>query len=161
MSGYKYLPIRTVLLYTGSFPISLEQPLRLPWWLSGKESACSAGDAGSISGWGRSPGEGNGNPLQYSSLENPMERGAWWAVVHGVANSQTWLKWLSRQAHGRCSRSLALGRAGIIKTRVRYHGTAPWRVVIAETDSNKLWKEYGKTGSPHILLMGLQNGVTT
>ena len=52
------------------------------------ESACSAGDRGSIPGSGRSPGEGHGNPLQYSCLENPMDRGAWWATVHGVAKSQ-------------------------------------------------------------------------
>ena len=45
----------------------------------------------SIPGLGRSPGEGNGNPLQYSCLENPMDRGAWWATVHGVAKSWTWL----------------------------------------------------------------------
>ena len=54
----------------------------------GKESACSArdtGDVGSIPGLGRSPGEGNGNPLQYSCLKNPMDRGAWWATVLGVA----------------------------------------------------------------------------
>ena len=50
----------------------------------GKESACSAGDLGLISGLGRSPEEGNGNPLQYSCLENSMDRGAWWATVHGV-----------------------------------------------------------------------------
>ena len=50
-----------------------------------KESVCKAGDQGSIPGLGRSPGEGNGNPLQYSCLENTMERGAWWATVHGVA----------------------------------------------------------------------------
>ena len=54
-----------------------------------KESAWNAGDPGSIPGLGRSPGEGNGNPLQYSCLENPMERGAWWATVHGVAKSWT------------------------------------------------------------------------
>ena len=54
-----------------------------------KASACNAGDLGSIPGLGRSPGEGNGNPLQYSCLENPMDRGAWWATVHGVAKSQT------------------------------------------------------------------------
>ena len=53
-----------------------------------KESACSAGDPGSIRGLGRSPGEGNGNPLQYPCLENLMERGAWWAAVHGVAKSR-------------------------------------------------------------------------
>ena len=55
----------------------------------GKESACSAGVPGLIPGSGRSPGEGNGNPLQYSCLENPMDRGAWWAPVHGVGKSQT------------------------------------------------------------------------
>ena len=59
----------------------------LAWWLSGKESACSAGDTGdtsSIPGVGRCSGEGNGNPLQYSCLENPMDRGVWWAIVHGI-----------------------------------------------------------------------------
>ena len=53
-----------------------------------KESACSAGDPGSIPGLGRSPGEGNGDPLQYPGLENLMDRGAWWATVHGVAKSR-------------------------------------------------------------------------
>ena len=51
--------------------------------LDGKSSACSTGDLDSIPGLGRSPGEGNGNPLQYSWLENPMDRGAWRATVHG------------------------------------------------------------------------------
>ena len=55
----------------------------------GKESTCSAGDLGSIPGSGRSPGEGNGYPLQYSCLENPMDRGAWWATVHGAAKGRT------------------------------------------------------------------------
>ena len=54
-----------------------------------KESAWDSGDLGLIPGLGRSPGEGNGNPLQYSCLENPMKRGAWWAIVHGVAESDT------------------------------------------------------------------------
>ena len=56
-----------------------------------KHHARHAGDPGSIPGWGRSPGEGNGNPLQYSCLENSMDGGAWWATVHGVAKSQTQL----------------------------------------------------------------------
>ena len=56
-----------------------------PHSLVGKESACNAGDLGSIPGLGRSPAEGNGNLLQYSCLENPMDKGAWWATVHGVA----------------------------------------------------------------------------
>ena len=50
-----------------------------------KESACSAGDPGFIHGSGRSPGEGNGNPLQYSCLENPKDRGAWQTTIHGLA----------------------------------------------------------------------------
>ena len=54
----------------------------------GKESACSVGDLDLILGLGRSPGEGNGKPLQYSCLENPMDRGAWRATVHGVAMRQ-------------------------------------------------------------------------
>ena len=56
-----------------------------PRWLSGKEPTCNAGDLGSIPGLGRSPGEGNGNPLQYPCLENPMDRETWWATVQGVA----------------------------------------------------------------------------
>ena len=55
----------------------------------GKESACSAGDLGSIPGSGRYREEGNGYPLHYSCLENPMDRGAWWATVRGVAKSWT------------------------------------------------------------------------
>ena len=57
--------------------------LRLPWWLRGKETVCNAGDAGLIPGLGKSPGEGHDNPLQYSYLKNPMDRGAWWAMVNG------------------------------------------------------------------------------
>ena len=59
--------------------------------LVSKESAWNAGDLNSIPGSGRSPGEGNGYPLQYSCLENPMDRGAWWATVHRVAKNQTQL----------------------------------------------------------------------
>ena len=54
-----------------------------------KASACNVRDPGLIPGLGRSPGEGNGNPLQYSRLENPIDRGAWWATVHGAAKSPT------------------------------------------------------------------------
>ena len=54
-----------------------------------KTSASNTGDLGSIPGSGRSPGEANDNPLQYSCLENPMDRGAWWATVHGVTKSRT------------------------------------------------------------------------
>ena len=65
--------IRPILFFSG-----------LPRRLSGKEFACQAVDIGLISGSGRSPGEGNGHPFQYSCLENSMYRGAWWATVHGV-----------------------------------------------------------------------------
>ena len=59
-----------------------------PSGLYGKESACNAGDLGSIPGLGSSAGEGNDYPLQYSCLENFIDRGAWWATVHGFAKSQ-------------------------------------------------------------------------
>ena len=83
-----------LLPFSSNPPCSLHQyspsntGVRLPRWLSGKESACQCGrcrGAGSISGLGRSPGVGNGNPPQYSCLRNPMDRGGWWAIVHRVA----------------------------------------------------------------------------
>ena len=60
--------------------------------LADKDSACNAGDLGSISGLGRFPGEEHSNPLQYSCLENSMGRGAWRATVYGASKSLTWLK---------------------------------------------------------------------
>ena len=60
----------------------------LPWWLSGKESTCPHKRCGFDPRVGKILWRGNGNPLQYSCLENPMDRGAWWATVHGVAQSQ-------------------------------------------------------------------------
>ena len=59
-----------------------------PGGSDGEKSACNSGDLGSIPGSGRSPGEGNGNPLQYTRLENPMDGGARWATAHGVTKSQ-------------------------------------------------------------------------
>ena len=73
--------IKRRLLLGKGFPDGLEV----------KASACNTGDLGSIPGLGRSSGEGNGNPFQYSCLENPMEGGAWGATVHGVSKSQTQL----------------------------------------------------------------------
>ena len=63
--------------------------MELAQWLSSKEFACNVGAVGSIPGLGRSAGGECGNPPQYSCLENPMGRGAWWATVHGAAKSQT------------------------------------------------------------------------
>ena len=71
----------------------------LPWWLSGKESTCQAGDTGLIPGLRRSSGKGNGDPLQYSYLENPMDRAGWQATVHGVTQNQIWLSdWAGMQS---------------------------------------------------------------
>ena len=68
----------------------LETPSRTTWSGSdGKETACNAGDPGSIPGSERFPGEGNDNPLQYPCLENSMDRGAWWATVQGVTKGRT------------------------------------------------------------------------
>ena len=67
------------LIYTSGIPSGSD----------GKASTCNAGDPGSIPGLERSLGEGNGNPLQYSCLENPMDRGAWGATVHAVTKNQT------------------------------------------------------------------------
>ena len=76
-------------------PNSVKDVLSLGWGFpsgsDGKESAWDAGDLSLIPGLGRSPGEGNDNSLQYSCLGNPMDRGAWQAIVHGVAENWTWL----------------------------------------------------------------------
>ena len=83
---------------------NLEVPrknISIPGGANGKEPSCESRRLkrfGFNPGSGRSPGGGHGNPLQYSCLENPTDRGAWWATVHGVAKSQTHLKWLSRHA---------------------------------------------------------------
>ena len=81
----------TCFLRTSIHLANIEHLLRVrvfPGGSDSKESACNVGDTGLIPGSGRSSGEGNGNPLQYSCLENPMDQGAWWATVHGVAKSQ-------------------------------------------------------------------------
>jgi len=77
--------------FSGSQGIHFGVRLPCPCGSNVKESACNAGELGSIPGSGRSPGEGNGNPLQYPCLENPMDRGTWWATVHEVTRSQTQL----------------------------------------------------------------------
>ena len=71
------------------FPACFSLAWDVPGGSDGKESACNVGDLGSVAGLGRSPQEGNGYPLQYPCLENSMDRGAWWATVHGFAKSQT------------------------------------------------------------------------
>ena len=87
-------PLHPLLLKTRVFKfqtiLSFAEPVKgLLGWLSTKSLPPNAGDSGSIPGSERSPGEGHGNPLQYSCLENPMDRGAWRATVHGVTKSWT------------------------------------------------------------------------
>ena len=90
VSFYKHRPLAPMLLkYPSTYLISsLLSPWGFPGVSDGKESACNAGNTSLIPGSRRSPGEGNGNSLQYSSLENAMDRGAWQVTVHGVAKSQ-------------------------------------------------------------------------
>ena len=76
------------LLFTSDRNVKCYSYFGFPSEASGKEPTYNAGDPGLIPGLGRSPGEGNVYPHQYSCLENPMDRGAWWATVHGVAMSQ-------------------------------------------------------------------------
>ena len=89
-------------LFLHWFPEAYWAPtdLGFPGGSDGKASACNVGDPGSIPRSGRSPGEGNGIPLQHSCLENPMDGGAWQATVYGVAKSWTWLSDFTSQTWG-------------------------------------------------------------
>ena len=111
--------IPKLLLPQWIFPpcICLSLKTNFPGGSDGKMSDGNAGDLGSIPGSVRSPGEGNGNPLQYSCLENPMDGGAWWATVHGVAKS--WTR-LSNFTH-------FTQRASLVAQRVKYL-TAMWEI---------------------------------
>ena len=98
-----------------------------------KAAACNAGDLGLIPGPGRSPGEGNGNPLQYFCLENPMDGGAWWATVHGVAKS--WIRLSDNFKNSACSQSLqsqwpAVSEDGIVSSRDHRRGGTPRRAAV-------------------------------
>ena len=90
-----------MILWVDRVAFLLASPLlEFPWWFSGKESTCNAGDMGWIPGLGRSPEGVHGNPLKFSCLGNPMHRGAWRATVHRVAKSWTWLSyWVCTYLH--------------------------------------------------------------
>ena len=85
------IPVKreTTLIFGAWIDNLVAVSLGFPGGSDSKESTCNAGDLGSIPGSGRFPGEGNGNPLQYSCLENPLDREVWWVTVHGVAESVT------------------------------------------------------------------------
>ena len=76
---------------------TVKEDCGLSWWLSCKESTCNAGDMGSVPLLGQSPGEGDSNPLQYSFLGNPIDRGAWQATAHGATNVLDMTEGLSNQ----------------------------------------------------------------
>ena len=82
-----------------------------------KNWPANAGDTGSIPGPGRSPGEGNGNPLRYSCLGNPMDRGAWWAAVYGIAQRRTRLKRLSSSSSRELRSHMPYGAAKKFKKK--------------------------------------------
>ena len=84
--GKSYL---SICIHATNNYCALTSCLGFPGGSEVKASACNTGDLGSVPGLGRSPGEGNGNPLQYSCLKNPMDGEAWWATIHGVAKSWT------------------------------------------------------------------------
>ena len=101
----------------------------LPQRLRGKEPACKAGNTGevdSIPGLGRSSRGGCGNPLQYSCLENPMDRRAWQATVHRVAKSWAWWKWLSRSTDNRLENMKFLFAKLKINLTWTEIGLCPW-----------------------------------
>ena len=97
LKGWIFRPLQAYFIYYRTSGAGL------PRWLSGKDSTCNAGDVrdtGLIPGLGRSPGGEHDNPLQYSCLGNPMDRGAWQATAHRVAKSQTWLNnWTHTHTH--------------------------------------------------------------
>ena len=101
--------------------------LSFPGGSDGKESPCNAGDVGSISRSGRSPGEGNGNPLQYPCLGNPMNRGALRAVVHGVEKSWMQLKWLTQK--NLSLRVIVKITENILYSYRNYLGVIPYRIL--------------------------------
>ena len=100
--------------------------LGFPGSSDGKESACSAGDLGLIPELGRFPGEGDGNPLQCSSLENPMDRGARWATVHRVTKSWTRLKQPSTHTHPNILEKEMATHSSILAWRILWTEELGW-----------------------------------
>ena len=131
----------------------------LPGGSEVKASAWNVGDLGSIPGSGRSPGEGNGNPLQYSWLENLMDRGAWWATVYGVTKSRTWLSDFTFKLWSRASLvAQRLKRLpGMWETWVRSLGWEdPLEKEMATHSSTLAWRTPRREEAGRLQSMGLQ-----
>ena len=106
--------------------------LGFPGGSDGKESACSGGDLGSIPGLGRSSGEGYDYPLQYSCLENPMDRGAWRVTVHGITKSKIWLSDYTLTFQGPIPEEFMLGAGEVMSSE------------------DEVWQKTGeRSGQPH------------
>ena len=101
-----------------------------------KASACNVGDLGSIPGSGRSPGEGNGNPLQYSCPENPMDGGAWWAAVHGVAKRRTRLSNFTFTFHFHALEKEMATHSSVLAWRIPGTGSLVGCCLWGRTESN-------------------------
>ena len=105
-----------------------------------QESACNAGDPGSISGSGRFPGEGNGYPFQYFCLENSTDRGTWWAEVHGVTRSQTQLSNTHTHTHARAHTSNINGFVQLLNENSKgstVHEMLVWSQSFSPRQTNK------------------------
>ena len=124
---HSWLPKRYLCKFSLSLNLKRISTLSFPGGSEDKASACSAGDLGSIPGLGRSPGEGNGNPLQYSCLENPMDRGAWRATVHGVAKSRTRLSNFTLLSNlGKLRGMISFSKQPLISVTNRYKSMPSW-----------------------------------
>ena len=109
-----------------------------------KASACNVGDLASIPGLGRSLGKGNGNPFQYSCLVNPMDAGAWWATVHGVAKSQTWLSDFTSACFNLCYEGCKML---IFNFWYSLHLTSEKEKAMATHSSSLAWRRLWSMGS--------------
>ena len=124
---HNWLPKRYLCKFSLSLNLKHISTLSFPGGSEDKASACNAGDQGSTPGMGRSPGEGNSNPLQYSCLENPMDRGAWQATVHGVAKSQTRLSnFTSLSTIGKLRGMISFSKQPLISVTNRYKRIPSW-----------------------------------
>ena len=131
----------------------------LPRWLNIKESTCQTGGACLNPGLGRSSGKENGNPLQHSCLENPMDRGAWWAAVHQVSKSRTRLTWLSSSSTKLPHSPLGEGIVVVETTGKGNKGIVNWgsNVLALELVTDPLWINFSMWYGASLVAQMLNN----